>query len=159
LEQERNKFDNNEKKNAYYNTKDKILDFFKADVETQRNEIRQIVDECFIYNNYLLIAANKRLFLFNISEKNDFDDWVMRAFTHDGYFMENFIKDEKNTFTNRMLGLDVLPDNSVFVKLDEDDNRAKIQKGFSNHSITYDLKDTECFIAFDDGFIVKPSEG
>jgi hypothetical protein len=93
LEGERLKYDSNEKMNAYYNTKDKILGFLKADIETQRNELRQVIDECFIYNNYLLIAANKRLFLFNINEEYPFDEKALENLVNDKVFMANFVRD------------------------------------------------------------------
>ncbi|GHU71005.1 hypothetical protein FACS189450_06340 [Spirochaetia bacterium] len=107
LEQERNKFDNNERKNAYYNTKDKILGFLKADIETQRNEIRRIVSECYFFNNHLLIVANKRLFLFNIEEKYPFDEKALKNLINDKVFMANFIRDydapiEKSAILDKM---------------------------------------------------------
>ncbi|GHU88936.1 recombinase [Spirochaetia bacterium] len=197
LEQERTKFDNNEKKTAYYNTKDKILGFFEANVETQRNEIRQIVDECFVWDNYLLIVANKRLFLFNTEEEYVFDEKAMENLINDKVFMANFIRDydapieqssildktmedikalleidktifdsidfdtpldNKESVKDFLLGYEAKKLNNTWImdlNLDLNKNRVKIQKGFTEYGINYDLKEVEYFIDFENVFIIS----
>jgi site-specific DNA recombinase len=147
LEQEREKYSNNEKRNAYYNTKDKILTFFDSNVEMQRNELRQIITDCFIYNQYLIIVANKRLFLFNITNIYSFDEKAMKNLIDDKVFMKNFTKGKGDSpiieFESKMInGASVSNINLKY-------NRDKLQKIFKKYNIDYNLKDIEYFISLE----------
>ncbi|GHV74924.1 recombinase RecB [Spirochaetia bacterium] len=149
LEQERGKYDSNEKKNAYYNTKDKIFGFLEADIETQRNELRQIVDECFVYENYLAIVANKRFFVFDINGTTNFNEWTMKLLSNDEVFLPNFVKDDKETFDNYVFDLEARFLNDATIEkidLSLDDNRENIQEEIYDNNIIYDLRDIEYFI-------------
>jgi DNA invertase Pin-like site-specific DNA recombinase/transcription elongation factor Elf1 len=72
LEQLNIKYSDTELKNAFINIKEKIFNFFNTmNNEKQRNELRLIIKNCYIFGNILLIENHISVFLFRL-ERNDY---------------------------------------------------------------------------------------
>jgi DNA invertase Pin-like site-specific DNA recombinase len=80
--------------NAYYNSVDKINDFFKKlNIEEQRNELARIVKKhCYFYSEYIVIDTGKTIFIFDSRIEYKFDISFLEYLEFSEYFKWYFFE-------------------------------------------------------------------
>ena len=92
FEQLIDQYNGTEELNAYYNVKDKINDFFKMNIEEQRDNLITIIKKCLIFTPYLLIDTGSVLFVFNTENNYKFKDSLLENLDKDRIYKEHFIE-------------------------------------------------------------------
>ena len=85
-------FKSNLKLLTYEKVKETIINFFeKLSTEEKRTALLKIIKKCALYKNYLLIQAEKLLFIFNVKEDYEISDELYEQFKTANEFKLNFL--------------------------------------------------------------------
>jgi hypothetical protein len=92
LEELNKKYNHDKLELTYYNIKETIINFFEnMTVEERRMSLIKIINECQIFNNYILIDTGKILFVFNIKDDIYLTEEIYNEFKNDKKFKGNFL--------------------------------------------------------------------
>jgi DNA invertase Pin-like site-specific DNA recombinase len=135
-----------EREMAYYDVKEKILNWFhNMNIEEQRNELIRIIKTCKVFGHYLLIDTGKVLFLFDILKKEVFDMKLLDNLNKDEVYKTYFVE-LKNKREVRKLNGKLIPD----VKLYRDtETRMRVfQYLINEYEIMHDISEHTNFVPF-----------
>jgi len=77
---------------TYFDVKNMIINFFEnMSKEEKRNSFIKMINNCLLFNKYLIIEIGKLLFIFNIDDKNKLSDLTYDKFKNDINFKDNFL--------------------------------------------------------------------
>jgi len=85
-------FKSNLKLLTYEKVKEIIVNYFeKFNIEKKRTALLKIIKKCVLYKNYLLIQAEKLLFIFNLKEDYEISEELYEQFKTSNEFKLNFL--------------------------------------------------------------------
>jgi DNA invertase Pin-like site-specific DNA recombinase len=87
------KYDKDKLELTFYDVKDNVINFFeKMNSEEKRMSLMKIINNCQLFNKYLVIDTGKILFIFNIDEVNILSEEEYNKFKNDNEYKESFLK-------------------------------------------------------------------
>jgi DNA invertase Pin-like site-specific DNA recombinase len=96
------KYAGTELEKVYYNTKERVLDFFNnMNTEEQRNALIKTIKRCYSFNKIILIDTGKVLFFFDGTFPYKFNYDILEFLDKDLLYKEYFITDGKQ-FSERL---------------------------------------------------------
>ena len=148
---------------AYYNTKDTITQFFKSNLEEQRDSLIKIIKECLIFEQYIIIDSGTILFVFDTKQKYQFNDEILNDLDKEQIYKTHFIEQlndnfidvsdisRKDTIKRKMLkaGKQTIFD----CKLKGPNTKVNVlvaKELFENYKITYDFSNHAAILFFID---------
>jgi DNA invertase Pin-like site-specific DNA recombinase len=99
-----NKFTKTELENTYSNIKERTINFFKVmNTEDKRNELLRIIKKCVLFGKYLIIDTGDKIFLFDISINNTFNENLLDDLDKDKIYKDYFLNYPSSKSPERML--------------------------------------------------------
>jgi DNA invertase Pin-like site-specific DNA recombinase len=146
LEELRKKFENDKINLAYYDTKERVLNwFYTMPIDQQRDELKKIIKACYIFNENIIIDTGSIIFLFNLSKDYTFNMELLDDLDKDRIYKSHFIdgtSHKKARSINNLLIPNVLLDRNR-------DTRLEVAKLLLNkYGVAYDMSEAANFIDF-----------
>ena len=92
MEELNKKYDHDKLELTYYNVKETVINFFeKHTIEEQRTSLIRIINNCQIFNKYIVVDTGKILFIFNSEEEYILTEGIYNNFKKDKNFKNNFL--------------------------------------------------------------------
>jgi hypothetical protein len=98
LEELNKKYNDDELELTYYNVKETIINFFEnMTIEEKRNSLIKMIEECLLFNKYIVIDTGKILFIFNTEDDIYLTEDIYNEFKNDKKFKGNFLNSSQIT--------------------------------------------------------------
>jgi DNA invertase Pin-like site-specific DNA recombinase len=92
LEELNKKYNDDKLELTYYNVKETIINFFEnMTVGEKRNSLIKMINECLLFNKYLVIDTGKILFIFDTEDDIYLTEDIYNEFKNDKKFKGNFL--------------------------------------------------------------------
>lgn len=149
LEQLHERYSENEAVNLHANATEKVLNFFRANTEEQRNNLIVIIKNCLMFGTNLLIDTGNTIFVFDTTIKHTFDESLLDELATNENYREHFagLLNDNEDFIEKHWRTETIKDN-IFnpsglylyeCDLSNPKDKKSVLKNFKIMGIEYDI--------------------